>query len=229
MQMLTQKHQRLADLEMELASSEARRQHMTGAMTCLLRHHDCFKGKAQASFPFADFKKMEEGAGIDDAIDTSRNDITQEFVISVVSAREYMLKLQGLMVVEADYTVPKKHPFVVKVELPEGAIAQGGEVSYKGKDLTFVPPADGKPDHLGKPKNPREYAATHDGTHLFTADSAGLTLHFKITCQLPAPAAEKEAELEPLTCEGDFHKDANAPGMRCEICGDSRKLESVAS
>jgi len=226
--LLFQKDQRLAELDAEVVSLTTHRNHLTGVLICLLRHHECFKDKQQGRFPMADLRKMEETSDGDEAIDTGRDDVSGEMVVSVVSAREYLRNLQGMGQLEGDYEVPKRPPFVVKVEPPEGATLLGSEVTHKDVSFQFVPPQSGKPDELGKPKNPREYSAMNDGTHLFTTDSAGLTVHIKLLYRKPdKPAAEEP--IEPLTCTEQWHLDQDAPGFRCSTCGDNRKIETAVT
>lgn len=227
---------RIQQLEQANIALETRYKHYFAVLACLLRHH--FHGEA-VRFPFDMMNKVDGGLGIN----TIKDPITEEMVVEILTAKEYELRMRGLMEKIVEMTVPKRSPFVLNPELPERATFEaissvcyvGGKLD--GKELTFA-------GENVKPKNPREFSARavkEEGKPIqpelrFTTDSAGMKVSIGLIVRMPVEAAE-----EPKSAETAFefkneecrawHSSQNdgdrIVGRFCPQCGDSRKIENV--
>lgn len=217
--LLQRKDSDLQRLNGECASLQARLAHFTGIMICILQHH--FNG-GPITVPFELLNKVAPDLGIN----TEQESTTQEVKISIMSAEEFQLANAGMVSIEADVVVPKRSPFTVTPKLPPGATFMGlMEANYKGGK------SDGKPLDIligQKPKKPRECMVDKDCLR-FTTDSAGMQVHIKFAAKLKQEDPEPDVDDSPLTCKGEFHRDKDAPGVRCILCGDSRKLPELSA
>jgi hypothetical protein len=218
MALLQQKQMMIDGLTIQCDSLKQRLSHNTGLIIGILRtFHD---GKP-VRIPMQVLEEITGDIGINDDVD----EVGKQVLIEIITQQQFMLRHAGLVETEADITVPKRSPFTVALELPEGATFMGlMAAAYKGGR------SDGTPLEIivkAKPKKPREVAVEKDGLLRFTADSQGMQVHVKFAVKLKAEEKAAEPDTSEITCEDEFHKSKDAPGVRCMVCGDSRKLPNV--
>lgn len=213
--LLQGKQSQIDQLVIQNGSLQERCTHLTGLLIGILQH---FHEGKPVRIPLKLLEAIPGELGVNDNHDT----VSQEIVISLMTQQEWALANQGLVQIEADIVVPKRSPFTVKLKLKDGDTFMGVlGVKYKG----------GKSDGIAldlvinaKPKKPRDVAIEKDGLLRFTTDSAGLQVHVKFVARLKPEEKDPEPDTSPITCEGEFHRRKDAPGLRCDQCGDSRKL-----
>lgn len=214
------KDSRIMQLESEIAVMATKLQHFIGVAICILQ--------AQPEPVFRmDFEKFQK-IPAELAINTRRDDATNQIVIEVLTSRQAAAMQMGLIEDQVDLEVPRKPPFKVKLPIPDGGRLAGiaGIVYRGGKSdgtaLNFV---------RAKPKKPREFTVNEKAECQFTTDSAGMAIRVTYAYQ-PKQEAEAESEPEqPLACKDDWHTHENDGdkyiGRCCPICGDPRKLISA--
>jgi hypothetical protein len=228
--------QRIMQLEGEMTALQTRYLHYFAVLACVIKHHN--EGKPMR-FPFDLMNKIETGC----AIDTSKDPVSEEMIVTLLSAKEAQFRVANLEEISIDMTIPNKPPFILRPELPARATLQGiMQVSYvggrqNGKVLDFA-------GENMKPKKPRSFAVKvikeegrPDQPELrFTTDSAGMIVRIGLVVRKPAsvePEAEPEAQsaLKFVNEEcREWHSSPNdglkIVGRFCPHCGDSRKIEN---
>lgn len=203
----------------EVANLQVKLKHFMGALIVMLQDPEKYPDHV-ARIKLKDLESIP----LDTAIDT--DEIVGEYVCIRLSTQSaYMMKIQGLSEVHQVVKVPKRSPYRVQVEVPKGGEFKGVvSACYSGGKH------DGQPlvHAEQKAKKVREFNCDKDGWFLFTVDSSGFDVAITYVVKKPVEP-ETEADITPLDCDDDFHKNSDAPGVRCMKCGDSRKVEGLVT